>query len=389
MGGAVRDAILGRELHDIDLAAPGDALPLGRAVADFLGGVPVPLAAWNVARVALPAGDKGRPPFIIDIAGYFGSFEDDLRRRDFTVDAMGLPLRRWDTDDRFDAIVDPTGGRADLARRVLRAAGAAVFQDDPGRMLRGVRLAGQLGFRLEPATAQAIRRAAPLLPRVSAERVRDEFMAILAADGARARLEVLDRLDLLCRVIPELEATRHCPQPRAHHYWDVWGHLLHCVEYAEAITAGHGNSAIYTLAPWTAKEDAHFDEIVGDGHTRRTVLKLAALLHDIAKPQTPRPRCGGAHPFSGPQRAGRRHCGGALAGPAPLPPRNRPGGNDDPLPPASEPVAQRRKNAIPSRHLSLLQGCGRCGGGHPVSGYGRFSGGARPGIGPGKVGELC
>ena len=299
VGGAVRDAILGRELHDIDLAAPGDALPLGRAVADFLGGVPVPLAAWNVARVALPAGDKGRPPFIIDIAGYFGSFEDDLRRRDFTVDAMGLPLRRWDTDDRFDAIVDPTGGRADLARRVLRAAGAAVFQDDPGRMLRGVRLAGQLGFRLEPATARAIRRAAPLLPRVSAERVRDEFMAILAADGARARLEVLDRLDLLCRVIPELEATRHCPQPRAHHYWDVWGHLLHCVEYAEAITAGHGNSAIYTLAPWTAKEDAHFGEIVGDGHTRRTVLKLAALLHDIAKPQTRAPDAEGRIRFLG------------------------------------------------------------------------------------------
>ena len=144
-----------------------------------------------------------------------------------------------------------------------------------------------------PATAQAIRRAAPLLPRVSAERVRDEFMAILATDGARARLEVLDRLDLLCRVIPELEATRHCPQPSAHHYWDVWGHLLHCVEYAEAITAGHGNSAIYTLAPWTAKEDAHFGEIVGDG------------------PHPPhRPQAGGAAP---------RHCQAA----DPRPPMRR------------------------------------------------------------------
>ena len=291
VGGAVRDALLGREMRDIDLAAAGDALPLGRAVADYLGGTPVPREAWNVVRVALPGGSGGNGgrPFSIDIAGYYGSFEDDLRGRDFTVDAMGLPLRCWDSDGRFEAIIDPLGGRADLARRILRATGEEAFRADPGRMLRGVRLAGQLGFRMAPDTARSIRRDASLLERVSVERVRDEFMDILAGDGARAQLEVLDRLDLLCRVIPELEATRGCAQPRAHHYWDVWGHLLHCVEYAEAVTAGHRNSAIYTMAPWTAAADDHFRQTGGDGHTRRTTLKLAALLHDIAKPQTRAP----------------------------------------------------------------------------------------------------
>ncbi len=299
VGGAVRDAILGREIRDIDLAVAGDAGPVGRAVADYLGGTPVPLEPWNIVRVALPTGCDGAPPFLIDISGYHGAFEDDLRARDFTVDAMGLPLRCWDTDERLDAIIDPLGGKADLARRILRATGDDVFRADPGRMLRGVRLANQLGFRMAADTTRAIRRDAPLLERVAAERMRDEFMALLAADGARVQLEILDRLDLLCRVIPELEAARHCEQPRAHHYWDVWGHLLHCVEYAEAVTAGHRNNAIYTMAPWTAAEDAYFSETIGDGHTRRTILKLAALLHDIAKPQTRAPDAQGRIRFLG------------------------------------------------------------------------------------------
>ena len=286
VGGAVRDALLGREVQDIDLAVTGDAQPVGQAVADHLGATAVPLPEWNIVRVALPGLADNPRPFLIDISGHAGSIEDDLRSRDFTVDAMGIPIGCWDSDERYDAIIDPLNGRADLARRVLRAGGDGVFNADPGRMLRAVRLAQQVGLRMEPDTARLIRRDAHLLDRVSPERVRDEFLAILAADGARPQLEVLDRLDLLCRVIPELEAARDCQQPRSHHYWDVWGHLLHCVEYAEEVTAGHRNNAIYTMAPWTEKGDAYFSQIVGDGHTRRTVLKLAALLHDIAKPQT-------------------------------------------------------------------------------------------------------
>ena len=286
VGGSVRDAILGRPAHDIDLAVAGDAAPAGRAIAKLLGGAFVPIAAHNIARVALPGRADGGAPFLIDVAGYYGDIADDLRRRDFTVNAMGIPLERWDCDERMDYLLDPCGGLGDIARHILRMTGDAVFDDDPGRLLRGVRLAHQLGFRLEPSTARRIRQDAPLLERVAPERVRDEFMLLLASDGARPLLEILDRLGLLCRIIPELEAARHCAQPRAHHYWDVLGHLLHCVEYAEAVTAGHRNNAIYTLAPWTADTDAHFARYAGDGHTRRTILKLAALLHDIAKPHT-------------------------------------------------------------------------------------------------------
>jgi poly(A) polymerase len=304
VGGVVRDSLLGREIQDIDIAVPGDAQPLGRAVADFLSGTAVPLPEWNIVRVALPGCPANSCPFLIDISGHDGSIEDDLRSRDFTVDAMAIPLGCWDSDERFDAIVDPLNGRADLARRILRAGSDGVFGADPGRMLRAVRLAQQVGLRMEPDTARLIRRDANLLSRVSPERIRDEFMTILAADGARPQLEVLDRLDLLCRVIPELEATRHCEQPRSHHYWDVWDHLLHCVEYAEEVTAGHRNNAIYTMAPWTAKEDTYFAEVIGDGQTRRTVLKLAALLHDIAKPQTRAADADGRVRFLGHSEAG-------------------------------------------------------------------------------------
>ena len=286
VGGIVRDTLLGREIQDIDISVSGDAQPVGRAIADLLGGTAVPVPEWNIVRVALPPSSEHARHNVIDISGHAGSIEDDLRSRDFTIDAMAVPLSCWDSDARFDAIIDPLSGRADLARRVLRVGGEGVFVADPGRMLRAVRLAQQVGLRMEPDTARLIRRDAHLLLRVSPERARDEFLTILSADGARPQLEVLDRLDLLCRVIPELEATRRCEQPRSHHYWDVWGHLLHCVEYAEEVTAGHRNNAIYTMAPWTAKGDAYFSEIIGDGHTRRTVLKLAALLHDIAKPQT-------------------------------------------------------------------------------------------------------
>ena len=200
-----------------------------------------------------------------------------------TLDDWPIPAVHWEGD-----LIDPFGGRQDVARKHIRTVNEQVFQHDPGRLLRAPRLAGQLKFMLEPGTARQIRQDAPLLERVAPERVRDEFMAILARDGARGQLEVLDRLDLLCRIIPELELTKGVDQPNAH-YWDVWNHNLHTVEYAELITRGHQNSAIYSLAPWNAEVEAYFAEEVGDGFSRRTVLKLAGLLHDIAKPQTKAP----------------------------------------------------------------------------------------------------
>ena len=296
VGGAVRDRLLGRagaEAGDVDLAVAAgdgaDAAAIGRALAGELGGTLVPLSPERgIMRVVISGGgddDDAGADRVIDFTAFAGDIDGDLARRDFTVNAMGVPLAAWRGADFGAAVLDPCGGRADLARKTLRAVSPGVFAEDPGRLLRAVRLAGELGLRIEPETARLLRDNAHRQPEVHPVRARDELLRLLAPDGARARLESLHRLGLLAQLIPELMATRGVAQPRRH-YWDVWGHSLHAVEAAEGVTRGHQHSPVYSCVPWTPESAARFGETVMHGHTRRTALKLAALFHDIAKPQT-------------------------------------------------------------------------------------------------------
>ena len=304
VGGFVRDSLLGLPPgRDIDLAVEADPYRLGRSLADWLGAAFAPLGpAHGVARIVIPGTGDGSAQdgwlddeapskahgngWTIDLAPLLGPIGEDLQRRDFTVDAMAVPLADWDTDSICDAVIDPLNGRQDLFSKSIRAIHPDIFRDDPGRLMRAVRLASQLRFRIMPDTVRMILDNAPLIAQVSSERVRDELLHILSLDGAKAFVEALDRLDLLCRIIPELAETKGVEQPRNHHYWDVWGHVIHAVEYAELVTKGHQNSPVYSLSPWTADTESHFSQALSGGHTRRTYLKLAALLHDIAKPQT-------------------------------------------------------------------------------------------------------
>ncbi len=269
-----------------------DPQQLGRQLARRLGGTFVPLSpAHGFARVVVkssgvePTGSTSGKAWTIDLTPISSNIADDLARRDFTVDAMALPLKNWSDAPWGELVIDPYNGREDLARKRIRTVTSGAFQENPGRLLRAVRLAGRLRFQIEPETARQIRSDAPLISRVSGERLRDEFLAILSEDGVRGHLQILDQLDLLCRVIPELAMTKGVDQPRVH-YWDVWGHLLHTVEHAELVTKGHQNSPIYSMVPWMAEMEEHFQQEASDGHDRRTILKLAALFHDIAKPQT-------------------------------------------------------------------------------------------------------
>ena len=285
VGGFVRDWLLSTKPgRDIDIAVAGDPDVIAREIAGRFGGTVVPLGqAHGIVRVAVPGGNETEEgPWNIDVDGFTGTIDEDLARRDFSVNAMAVPLADWPS---LDSLIDPLGGRADLAAKTIRALGPTIFQDDPGRLMRAVRLAGQLRFRVEPGTSKLIAADARLLAEVSPERVREEFLNILSLDGAKGQIEVLDHFGLFEQVIPELQAAKGVDQPNMH-YWDVWGHTMHTVEAAELITKGHQNSPIYSCVPWTPDSKAHFDQHATDGHTRGTLLKLAALFHDIAKPQT-------------------------------------------------------------------------------------------------------
>ena len=292
MGGYIRDSLRGIPTRDIDVVVLGDSLSLAKELADTLGGSFVPLGqahqarperSRKVARVVAPSPDDGI--WVIDVAGIGSSIHDDLMRRDFTVDAMALALDDWNTPGWEERILDPFDGGGDLTRKTVRAIQPSVFRDDPARLLRAARLAAAPGFSIDPDTANLISQQAHLISSTAGERVRDEFLAILSLDDAKVHLETLDELGLLCCIIPELAITKGVEQPKEH-YWPVFGHSLHTVEGVERVIAESREDPVSSLVPWGVEIEERFAQQVSDGHSRRTILKLGALLHDIAKPQT-------------------------------------------------------------------------------------------------------
>lgn len=274
-GGFVRDLVLGRRPRDVDLVVETDPLHAAKLVADIFGGSFVVVSDtpwWEVGRAVLPE-------LTLDFTRIAGDLEHDLARRDFTIDAMAL-----DRPCYPEALVlDPCGGLADISQKLVRALSPSVFEQDPARLLRGPRLAAELGFSLEPGTAQRIREQADLLANVSAERLRDELCKLLAAAGSAPYVFLLDDLGLLARVVPELEASRGVTQPPEHH-WDVFRHSLEAMARAEALLERSGPAEVISAVPWGPDLEAHFAEEVSSGHRRSTLLKLAALIHDITKP---------------------------------------------------------------------------------------------------------
>lgn len=303
VGGFVRDAFLGRATRDIDLAVKGDALSLAKELAEAVGGTFVLLdEAHTTARVVLPyerggegaAEKREMPRKQVDLSSFDGDISQDMARRDFTIDALALSLDDALENSGRDGsggianknhLVDPFGGLADLAAATIRAVSNHSFQDDPARLLRAVRLAAQLGFSLDQDTHHLIQRDSHMLTTVAPERLRDELLKTLAESQASRYLHLMDNLGLLCRLIPELEAARGIEQPKEH-YWDVLHHCLETPGQVERVTTEKGRAGDETIshAPWIPSLEAHFDEEVSDGHTRRTLIKLAGLLHDVSKP---------------------------------------------------------------------------------------------------------
>ena len=283
VGGSVRDALLGKTTRDVDIVLRGSANDAGDALAESLNGHKIRIDfERDAARVIAGSRDHR---VIIDLLSLSGDdVLTDIRRRDFTVNAIAAPLDSaiagaWD-------LIDPLGGAQDIESKTIRAASESVFSNDSIRLLRAVRLSAVTGFSIESQTISLIRRHAPSLAESSPERIREELLRILDANNAARWVKLMDDLNLLSIVIPELDGTRGIEQPKEH-YYDVFGHLVAALDHADQIVSNrYEYDFVREMMPTFHRMDAYFNRDASDGYSRGTILKLTALLHDIAKPHT-------------------------------------------------------------------------------------------------------
>ena len=281
VGGLLRDQLIGRPATgwNVDLAVPREALAVSRALAERLHGAFVVLdEAAGSARIIVHA-DAQR--IELDLSEFRGAtLEDDLSRRDFTINAMAVALSDWLRAPRDPVpIVDPLGGRKAIARKTLIACFPGTFEEDPVRLLRSFRFAAQLSFAIEDATRALMAPALRGLSRVSGERLRDELMAIFETDRAHAAVCALNELGALDVIVPELSAGRGVEQGPLHHL-DVLEHQLEAVAQADRILADFvefSPALRGPLADYCARQ-------LVERRSRKSLIKLSGLLHDVGKP---------------------------------------------------------------------------------------------------------
>jgi len=301
VGGAVRDELLGRPVRDVDVAVPGDPAGPARALAERLGGPVFRLSeafgAWRVI-------DR-RAGRIYDLSPLQGeTIEEDLRRRDFTVNAMARPVELADltAPRRAGLLLDPLGGRSDLEAGILRVLGAEAYESDPLRPLRLARFTAELGFSPEPETERLTRAAAPRVAEAAGERVYAELRRLVIADGVLAGLAVADRLALLRSVLPELADLHEVEQSRYHHL-DVYDHtvevLARLIELEERLEEVFAESDARRLR-------SLLERPLADELTHAQALRFGAMLHDVGKPATREVRPDGRVTFIGHDALGER-----------------------------------------------------------------------------------
>jgi poly(A) polymerase len=299
VGGAVRDELLGRPVRDVDVAVAGDPAPVARAVADRVGGPVFRLSeafgAWRVI-------DR-RSGQVWDFSPLQGeTIEEDLGKRDFTVNAMAREARVAEEPGlAAGELIDPVGGRRDLDARVLRVLGPEAYERDPLRRLRLARFAAELGFEPDPETARLTAAAAPGVADAAGERIFAELRRLVIADGALTGVELADRLGLLRAVLPELSELHDVEQSRYHHL-DVYNHTLEVL----AMQIDMERRLCELFGADAGRLRRILDEPLADDLTRAQALRFGALLHDIGKPATRETRPDGRVTFMGHDRLGER-----------------------------------------------------------------------------------
>ena len=264
VGGYVRDALMLRPLTDIDLMVVGDGIAFARDLASVLKeGKVVPFDQFGTAQILLNNGivevasarseaysSDSRKPQVED-----ADLEKDLSRRDFTINTMAVSLNKAD----FGKLHDPYNGVRDLNSGLIRTPlnPDTTFSDDPLRMLRAVRFASQLGFKVDPSVTDSIQQQADRIEIVSAERITAEIYKILDSPQPSVGLDLLQKVGLMEIVLPEISVLYGLEQPSEWHHKDIFYHTLQVVD---------------NIAEKTEKTD----------------LRFAALIHDIGKPKTRR-----------------------------------------------------------------------------------------------------
>ncbi len=272
VGGAIRDALLGEPVRDADLAVePGTEEAAARAIAKVAGGFAFPLSEEHATWRAASSADGWH----VDVAALrAATIEADLAARDFTLNAIAVPLAGGE-------LIDPTGGLPDAEARVLRAASSEAFGEDPLRLMRAARLGARHELSLEAETISLARAAAPRAAEPAGERQFAELRGIVTGPRPPRGLELMDELEITGVVLPELEALRGVVQNPNHHL-DVLGHTLAVLE--EWLTIERDLDA---FAGDLAGELREFlAEPLADELTRAGALRFGALFHDLGKPET-------------------------------------------------------------------------------------------------------
>jgi len=264
VGGAVRDTLMQKKVKDWDFATNAPPEKIQALFPDsfydnkfgtvgvagkHIGDMENPEEVYEITtyRSESAYSDHRRP----DEVTWGNSIDEDLQRRDFTINAMAIGLANGKL-----TFIDPYHGKKDLEDKIIRAVGEAStrFQEDALRMMRGIRFSAQLGFTIELATLQAISKHSSLITHISWERIRDEFLKILVAQYSEEGMQLLYSTGLLQHILPELIEARGIEQS-GHHIYDVWTHSL---------------------------------KALAECPSSDPIVRLATLLHDIAKPQTGR-----------------------------------------------------------------------------------------------------
>ncbi len=275
VGGAVRDRLLGRSFMDTDVILPDDPAKIAARLATRVAGKSFVLdEKRRIFRVTLPNGN------CVDFAKWQGkTFEQDIDRRDFTVNALAVPVAEWGKSSWKKSIVDRHNGLRDLKKKSIVPVSTSVFKEDPLRLLRAFRIAAELDFNLPNDTLKKISQAKSLIKKPAPERKREEMLRLFETARSYSYLVQMDKSGLLDVVFPEAPKLRRT----APAYYGKGGVLKHTLDSIKCF------EEILTDKTWfpglNAKIQAYLAEPIG-AYPRLAHCKWGLLLHDIGKPDT-------------------------------------------------------------------------------------------------------